>query len=171
MIEQAPKPEKKITLTLQGGLLREPELQPSLKILKSWEEEGKVELFETDRLKESAATQALAAVPTKPAHPRYKPKRKADSGAVSFQRVSAVLFPGRDTHRLNMTEINYVSHLISHHNSHRSIFVTANTGEFIDQGKRQRLLAAFKIVVYTPEETVEILKASNFIEPLQKLSV
>lgn len=71
--------------------------------------------------------------------------------------MSAVLFPLRDPQRLNMNEINDVTHLLRHHTLGHTIFVTTNAQNFIVEGKRERLHSLFKILVLTPEETVVAL--------------
>ncbi len=71
-----------------------------------------------------------------------------------FVRVSAVLFPNRDERKLSMTEINGVVHLLGHQSSGHDVFVTSNTSDFIDGGKRERLKSVLNVVVMSPEETV-----------------
>ena len=148
-------------LTFDGGLLREQNLPPAIRTLKALEAEGKVEIFETDRAKETKAA-ANAAYNWPGAPPRTtksrSPRRPA-AGAISFQNISAVLFPQRDSHRLNMTEVNCVAHQLHHHTAGRTIFVTRNTEVFLSGGKRERL-AQLKIIVLTPEETVVALEQS-----------
>ena len=63
----------------------------------------------------------------------------------------------RDAHKLNMAELNDVTHLIRHLNQGRNIFVTRNSKSFIDQGKREQLQSAFRISAMTPEEVVDRL--------------
>jgi hypothetical protein len=43
----------------------------------------------------------------------------------------------------------------------RSVFVTSNTRDFIDDGRRERLNTVFKIVVMTPEETVTMFQKTH----------
>lgn len=142
-------------LTLDGGILREAVLSPSVKILKQWEAEGKVELFESDRAKTNDGPTWAGS--RRGAH-GFNVFRKTDPGNISFQRVAAVLFPKRDPNRLNMTEVNEVAHIIRHHTMGRSIFITNNVAVLIADGKREGLKTAFQIVVSTPEEAVSALQ-------------
>lgn len=155
-------------LTLDAGLMRAPVLLPAVNVLKAWESEGKIEIFEADRAKEATNTlnpgwPGAAKPPTRSAWPgaRAKAQKKNDSGAASFQRISAVLFPHRDSHRLSITEVNAVAHLQRHVTNARSVFVTSNTRDFIDDGRRERLNTVFKIVVMTPEETVTMFQKTH----------
>src|SRR5687767_13669088 len=101
-----------LKLTLDGGLLRESVLLPAIKTLKKWEAEGKVELFETDRAKESTTgPQGWPGGPAPIRNSKFRVAKKSDSSGASFQRISAVMFPHRDSLRLNMTEVNDVAHL------------------------------------------------------------
>src|SRR5688572_896536 len=101
-----------LKLTLDGGLLRESELLPAVKTLKTWEAEGRIELFESDRAKETTGQQGWPGgpAPVRP-HSKFRVAKKSDPSGASFQRISAVLFPHRDSLRLNMTEVNHVAHL------------------------------------------------------------
>jgi hypothetical protein len=148
-------------LTFEGGLLREQNLLPAVRTLKALEAEGKIEIFETDRAKETkAASNAAYNWPgAAPRSTKSRAPRRPAAGAVSFQNLSAVLFPQRDAHRLNITEVNNVAHLLNHHTSGRTIFVTKNAEVFLADGKRERL-ATLKIIVLTPEETVVALEQS-----------
>lgn len=158
-------------LTLDGGLLREGVLLPAIRTLKSWETEGRIELFESDRAKErpAARTQGWPGgpSPSRP-HSRFRAPRKLDSKGISFQQISAVLFPMRDPHRLDRIEVNDVAHLLRHHSLGHAIFVTNNEKNFIADGKRERLEAAFKILILTPEETVQALSESGSIDQTEK---
>ena len=145
-------------LTLDGGLLRGAVLLPAVHTLKQWEAEGKVELFESDRAKETNPKSVWLG----PKRPYWSAKtgfkKKAELGPLSFQSVATVIFPGKDPIRLNMAEINEVAHILRHHALGRSIFVTTNAVDFITNGKREHLQAAFNILVLTPDETVDALK-------------
>jgi hypothetical protein len=161
-------------LTLDGGLLRESVLLPAIRTLKKWETEGKIELFEADRAKETRSSPNIgwpgAPPPAKP-HTRFKAAKKSASGGVSFQQISAVLFPQRDPHRLNMTEVNDVAHLLRHHSMGNTMFVTTNAQNFILEGKRELLQAIFKIMIMTPDEAVMVLQKSHDLEPATKKQV
>jgi hypothetical protein len=158
-------------LTMDGGLLRENSLLPAVKTLKAWETEGRIEIFESDRPKPAPGSAAFgwpgAPGPAR-SHFRFRGTRKTESGGISFQRVSAVLFPLRDPQRLNMTEVNDVAHLIRHHSLGHAIFITTNSKNFITEGKRERLQVAFKISILTPEEAVTALESSCLDETPRK---
>ena len=149
-------------LTLDGGLLRELSLLPAIRTLKTWESEGKIEIFEADRAKEAPTGQQGWPGGTPPARlsPRHRTIKRTEKNGLSFQRVCGVLFPNRDSHRLNMTEVNDVVHLLRHLTLGHFIFVT-NAPSFIAEGKREKLQAAFRTVILTPEETVIALKETE----------
>lgn len=148
-------------VTLDGGLLRDTELLPAVRALQSWASEGKIEIFESDRAKDVKPPVDPWTTPRPTGPNRYRTVKKVDTKGASFQRVSAVLFPMRDAHRLNMTEVNDVAHLIRHHTLGHSMFVTNNTKDFIANGKREQLQNAFKLVVLTPDEAVTVLCKSE----------
>jgi len=151
-----------VKLTLDGGLLRDAVLLPAVRTLKMWESEGKVEMFESDRAKGSTQSSWPGAPKVQPApSTRFRSSRRTEAGGLSFQRISLVIFPRRDPHRLNMTEVNAVAHLMKHHALGHSIFVTNDSDSFISEGKRERLKSAFKIVILTPEEAVGSLSESE----------
>jgi hypothetical protein len=146
---------------LDGGLLRENVLLTAVKTLKNWEAEGRIELFEADRAKESPSSQTFGwpgAPPPPRAPSRFRGPKKSSPGSLSFQEMSNVLFPGRDPHRLKMNEVNDVAHLVRHHSLGHTFFVTTNVESFMAKGKREYLKAKFQIVVLTPEETVLALE-------------
>lgn len=150
-------------ITLDGGLLRASVLLPAVRVLRAWEAAGKVELFESDRAK-AAPTAAWA--PPSPSRGRFPARarvarKSSASGGASFQSFSSVLFPSRDPQRLNIGEVNDVAHLLRHHSLGHSLFVTTNVDNFIADGKREKLLAAFKLIVLTPDEAVQVLEQSD----------
>lgn len=146
-------------LTLDGGLLRDNVMLPAVRTLKDWEAAGKIEIFETDRAKEVASSSkgAYNWPGARTVTAKSKVARKTESGSVSFLGISSVLFPHRDAHRLNIDQVNDVAHLLRHHSQGRTIFVTTNAENFIADGRRERL-AALKIIVLTPEETILALE-------------
>ena len=148
-------------LTLDGGLLRESVLLPAIQTLKTWESEGKIEIFESDRVKEAPAAYGWPGAP-KPTiqTPRHR-GAKRQAGGSSFQSLALVLYPSRDPQRLNMTEVNDVAHLLRHQSSGNNIFVTNNLKTFMEGGKRERLQTLFKIMVLTPDEAVAVLRESE----------
>lgn len=153
-----------LKLTLHGGILREHTLSAAVHTLKALQSEGKVELFESDRAKEAKAVAYgwPGGTPSAPPARRYRSQKRHDpAGGPSFQMVSLVLFPHRDPHRLDLKEINDVSHLLRHVSLKHEIFVTTDTANFISGGRRERLLSAFKIVVLTPDETVAAVRESQ----------
>ena len=156
-------------VTLDGGLLRTPVLLPAIQTLKAWEAEGKIELFESDRSKEVKIASGWPGAP-KPVgfSRRVRTTKRAEPGGLSFQRIAAILFPCRDPHRLNMTEVNDVTHLIRHHALGHSFFVTTNVRDFIADGKRERIKAISKIMILTPEEAVALLKESESMGGVKK---
>jgi hypothetical protein len=147
-------------ITVDGGLIRERVMDPSIRILRNWELEGRIEIFETDRSKDNAATSAWAGEkkPTPQQPPKFRKAKAKTPGSLSFAGVASILFPHRDPNRLTMTEINSVTHLIRHHICQHFIFVTINNRDFIDDGKREQLKAAFNIVVLRPEEAVQAIE-------------
>lgn len=151
-----------IQVTVEGGLMRERELHPSLKILKDWEAQGKIEIFEADRARASEINTLNPGWPggPKPQIParRQRTLSKKSTGGISFQEISNVLFPSRDSTKLNMTEVNCVAHLLRHHTAGRAFFITTNSKDFISDGKQARLLAAYKITVLTPDEAVFVIE-------------
>ncbi|MBI4405800.1 MAG: hypothetical protein HY537_16700 [Deltaproteobacteria bacterium] len=148
-------------VTIDGGLLRNSVLLPAVQTLKAWEADGKIEIFESDRAKEVNVPYTWpGATPQAKNRPRFRAPRKMKASDVSFQQISSVLFPQRDPKRLNLNEINDVAHLLSHRALGHSIFVTTNMG-FIADGKRERLMSVFKIVVLTPDEAVSALMSTQ----------
>ena len=149
-------------LTLDGGLLHNSTGLPAIDTLRAWEAEGRIEIFEADRAKgEPTPAKVAHGWPgARATNARSKVARKSEPGKTSFQGISSILFPQRDTNRLNMAEINFVAHLLRHHTQGRAIFVTTNQEIFLLNGKRERL-AALKIIVLTPEETILALESSS----------
>jgi len=149
-------------VTLDRGLISANPPLIAIATLKTWEAEGKLELFEADRAKETRSNEINSAAPPSanqsPWGRRGKPPPKRNSpSAITFAQIAAVLFPHRDAHKLDMAQINDVAHLVRHHSLGHSVFVTLNQRDFIDDGKRKRLHAIFKILVMTPEEVVTML--------------
>ena len=152
-------------LTLDTNLMAAELNVPGMDTLKRWQDEGKIELSEADRAKvdKNPAFGWPGAAP-KP-QPQMKPKwgspkgrsgKMAESGNANFSTVAAVLFPSKDPHKLNMTEINNVAHLIKHHSSKNELFLTLNEG-VLETARRERLKTSFGIVAMTPEEAVQTL--------------
>jgi len=136
--------------------MREYVLDPSVAVLKDWQMEGKLEIFETDRAETTSSTSGgwpgaqRAPTPTR----RRPPAKRDPKESAKFGQIAAVVFPMRDTHRLNMSELNDVNHLLRHFTLGRSIFVTRNTACFIEGGMRERIQSSLQILVMTPDEAV-----------------
>jgi hypothetical protein len=126
--------------------------------LRKWKEEGKVDLLEAGKPSAPKAAPYTwpGATPQSFPSSKFRHSKMKDSGAANFGSLAAILFPSKDPHKLTMTEINQVAHLIMHHSSKNEIFVTGNR-LVIDNGRRERLKAAFGIVALDPEETVRTL--------------
>lgn len=162
-------------LTFDVGLKYAASPLPAITTLKAWETEGKIEIFEAGRTKETVTGGWPGQIPTGiTAKPRFgrgrpAPKKNAVSTAM-FNQMSSLLFPNRDVHKLPMGQLNDVSHLLRHQSLGHSIFVTANMNTFIEQGKRERLQTAFAIVVMTPDEVVAMLKEKEGWTPPKKVT-
>jgi hypothetical protein len=156
-------------ITLGGGLLRAQAMMPAIQTLSVWHSEGKIELFEADRARETKPAFGWPGAPRTVTPTRTKRNRampKSKDGTVSFARIAAVVFPRRDPNRLGLTEINDVAHLLQHHLQGHSIFVTNKVQELLSDGRREKLAAAFRIEVMTPEETVELLGEKHGWSPV-----
>lgn len=155
----------KYKLTIDVQLMNMEPAVTGMDVLKRWQTEGKIELVEAEppRVEKEPAYNWPGA-PPKPREenrgfrgsPRARVKKEAP-GEVNFKGVAAVLFPYKDSQKLNMGEINDVAHLVRHHNSKNELFVTANVKDFIADRKRERLKTSFGIVAMTPEEAVQML--------------
>lgn len=151
-------------LTIDVNLMKAEPVVDGMETLKRWKEEGKVELIDSDPPKVATpAAYGWPGAPPKP--PENKPtwgarkprsKKMSDSGNATFKSVAAVLFPGKDSQKLHMGEINEVTHLIRHHASKNEIFVTV-TNSYLEGGRRDLLKHYFGIVAMTPTETVKTL--------------
>jgi hypothetical protein len=136
--------------------MREYVLAPAVATLKTWQMEGKIEIFETDR----ADTPAIGSSGWSGTHratgefKRRPPPKRDPKAAAKFGQIAAVMFPMRDTHRLNISELNDVNHLLRHLTLGRTIFITRNTASFIADGKRDKILAVLPVSIMTPEEAV-----------------
>lgn len=134
---------------------------PAMDTLKRWKTQGKIDLIE------AAPPRTVAygwpGSPPKPAPfqrggPRQRMRVKKDPpGGVNFKGVASVIFPNRDSQKLNMGEINDVAHLVKHHASKHEFFVTVNLGGLIQNGRRESLKSCFGIIAVTPDEAVQML--------------
>lgn len=137
--------------------MREYLLAPAIAILKDWQMEGKIEIFETDRANLGPTNSGWPGAQRPISENKIKrrsPPRKDPKETAKFRQIAAVVFPMRDPQRLNMSELNDVNHLLRHIAMDRTIFVTLNTASFIDDGKREKILRALQVSVMTPEEAV-----------------
>jgi hypothetical protein len=147
-------------LTIDINLLHREDPIPKMDTLVRWRSEGKVELVEADPprvvVNEPPPQPYKANNWMRDPRQRIRPKKPA-SGAATFKSIAAVLFPNKDSLKLNMGEVNDVAHLVRHHTSKNEFFVTHNRKDFIDDGKRERLKASFGILAVTPDEAVQTL--------------
>lgn len=149
--------------TIDRNLLNQAPAIPSMDVLKRWAAEGKVELVEA----EPKNIIREAPVVVEPVASRFgrgkfhKTTKSSPSAKARFEQMAAILFPFRDTHRLNRLEINDVSHLVVHLISGNKYFITANKSIFIEGGRRESLRSAFGVVAMTPEEAVGMLKGEE----------
>jgi len=145
-------------LTIDVNLMDAALNVPGVETLKRWKEEGKVDLLEAGKPSAPKAAPYTwpGASPQSFPSSKFRHSKMKDSGAANFGSLAAILFPSKDPHKLTMTEINQVAHLIMHHSSKNEIFVTGNR-LVIDNGRRERLKAAFGILAMDPEECVKTL--------------
>ncbi len=153
-------------LTIDRDLLTQTPMSAAILNLQRWKSEARVELIEAEPSTRTS-TAAPANVPPKTGRPAsgskgwYQTRPKVAAGKVVFGRMAAILFPGRDVQRLNMTEVNDVAHLVRHHLSGNELFVTGHAECFIEGGRRDLLKANFGVVAMTPEETVRMLSETH----------
>ncbi len=157
-------------VTVDAGLLRQNVLLPAVQTLKDWEAKGQIELFESDRAKVPSGGWPGGTSSTT-FKSRQRTARKPASKGLSFQQLSGILFPNRDPSRLNMGETNSVAHLMMHHTLGRSIFVTNNVQVFMSDGKQSRLRTMYKILVFTPDEAVTVLRGAGEVEGIEPVVV
>ncbi len=151
-------------LTIDLNLTGEAAKVPAVDTLKRWLTEGKIDMIESAPSRSSSYGWPGAAVQTtanlrKPG-PRWRVKRDPP-GSTTFKTVAAVLFPGKDALKLNMTEVNDVAHLVKHHTRKHEFFVTENLKVFITDGARERLKSSLGIITVTPIEVVSMLSKLN----------
>jgi hypothetical protein len=151
-------------LTIDINVLRTDSTPEGMETLQRWQTEGKIEIIEAEPPKSEKPTDYnFPGAPPKvvEADSRYprgrgRPKKNLTSGP-DFKGLSAILFPHRDPHKLNMTEINDIAHLMKHHGARNELFITINAKDFIDGGRRELLKASFGLLVMTPQEAVQML--------------
>lgn len=153
-------------LTIDVNLMAAGLKLDAMDTLKRWEAEGKIQLLEADPPKTAAYGWPGAAPQPPPVAPapwgrqRRRLKKSEESGNASFKSVAAVLFPGKDPWKLNMSEVNNVAHLIRHHSTKNDIFVT-NNSTFLEGGRREVLKSYFGITAMNPDEVVRWLEHSD----------
>jgi hypothetical protein len=153
-----------VKLTMDIGLTNGVSDCAFMKRLFRWKEAGLVELVEAQPGRKTVPEAAPARTPAPFARrssvaglsTRGRSTPIAGSGQATFKSLAGILFPGRDSAKLRMQEINEVVYLIRHHSIQNDIFVT-NTRHYIDDGHQERLKSAFGIVAMTPKETVAAL--------------
>ncbi len=149
--------------TIDRNLLNQTPAIAAMEVLKRWASEGKLELVEA----EPKNPIREAPVVVEPVANRFgrgkfhKTTKSSPSAKARFEQMAAILFPFRDTHRLNRLEINDVSHLVVHQVSGNKIFVTSNKEIFIAGGRRESLRSAFGVLAMTPDEAVGMLKGEE----------
>ena len=144
------------TLTLDRNVSDNAKDGSPMSTLKRWQSEGKLKLVEAVGSGKPPAY-GWPGAPPKPAEPSRGRRIKKATPSADFRAVAAVVHPGKDSQKLNMSEVNDVAHLAQHLSNKNEIFVTSNLVTFIENGRRDRLRTALGIVVMTPEETVRSL--------------
>jgi len=74
------------------------------------------------------------------------------------ERLKTIMFPNVDFSILNeknQGRLADIDHLLGHILEKRDYFITSNTKDFIDKGKREKLRSLFGIVILTPEEFIK----------------
>lgn len=156
-------------LTIDSDLMNAKEKLPAVNLLVKWKGEGKLDLIETDPVKTADdprnPKQGWPGAPpqkeekTLPAWRGRRGAPKPGAGAtIKFADVASVLFPGKNSQKLSMTDINQVARIIRHHTSKNEIFVTGAPDLFITGGRREHLKRVFGIIAMTAEETVKSLR-------------
>lgn len=153
-----------LDMTVDADLMIAHPPAEGMETLKQWLSEGKVQITEALRPPVAAKSTGWPGAPSiaEQKGGRMARARKVDqSGKLKFSNVAAILFPSRNANKLSISEVNDVAHLIKHHGSERSLFVTTNSDTFINGGRRESLKAAFGIVTVTPLELVAKLCDEN----------
>lgn len=154
-------------ITVDINLLYAEPVLPAVDTLKRWRGEGKVEMMEVEPPRGGGVQMGWPGGPPRVVDNSngkrtFRTKVKKDGNGVgNFTHVAALLFPQKDSHKLSMTEINDVAHLIRHYESKNEVFVTRNESCFIEGGRRELLKRALGIVAMTPDETVQMFKKSE----------
>ena len=135
--------------------------------IERWHQAGHVEILGTYRL--SLETSAHAARSAKASsyadigEPFIVGVTPIGVGRVSdlpsdiVNSVAAVMFPGKRPENLKRNDINDVAMLASHLHANADIFVTINTKDFVQNGRREGL-RALGVAVMTPDEAVAYLR-------------
>lgn len=167
--------EKKPKLTIDTNVINARQNLPAMNKLEQWRDEEKIRIVGTHRLKmEVAAYKNPKASEKEKKLPNVSepmvlgksylghsylaaPKKNAPQ----FCDLSAIMFPGRDHNQLSNNESNDVMHLISHFFAESDVFVTNNTNDFINDGRREQLKEKFGIKVMTADEAVAELSSKH----------
>lgn len=161
-----------IALTIDACALESARPSENFKRLLTWESEGKVRLCKTFRLEiergRHVPSQRLMAKMANIAEPFTLDMSAFDSDAYlseddsgpEFLELASILFPQKlpyKPERLTENQNNDVMHLIAHVEAACHIFVTKNTRDFINDGRRERLHERWGIIVMTLDEVVPYL--------------
>lgn len=149
-------------LTIDVDLMGKDKLS-AMSTLKRWNSEGKVELIEAVRPKPEYQASAWSTISQPEAKTfkknwRRKSAPKESSKGVNFRTVASVLYPTKDSQKLELAEMNNVAHLVKHHERQCEFFVTGNLKDFIESGKQGRLKASYGINAVSADELVDLLK-------------
>ena len=152
-------------INAKGGLA-------GMNVLERWDQEGKVEIVSSTRLKLEAAKHPMKEIALAKAN-RYPDIAEpfilghsflddaylSDGTGPTFFDLAGVVFPDADPSTLADGDANDVMHLLSHLGAEADIFVTNGKKDFISGGKREALRVRFAIEVMTDDETVAHLSA------------
>lgn len=151
-------------LTIDINLMQEEAKTSSMGVLKRWKSEGKIELIEAVRPRsERDVGYGWPGSPPKPPPSKrvrkspWKTQDKVKDGGVNFRSISSILYPTKDSQKLDLGEMNNVTHLMKHHERKNEFFITQNLKDFIESGKQDRLRSTYGIVIMTPDEVVGAL--------------
>lgn len=167
--------DKKPKITIDTNVINSKQRLAAMNMLERWRDEGKIVIVGTTRLKfeVGAYKNAKASEKEKNIPNVGEPLVLGKSylghaylagpkpNAPQFWDLSKIMFPGKDHEKLDNNQSNDVMHLMSHFFAASDIFVTNNTKDFINDGRREKLKAAFQITVMTAEEAVTDLSAKH----------
>lgn len=168
MSDQKPK------LTIDTNLINSKQRLADMNMLERWRDEGKLEFIGTQRLKREIAAYKNPAASAKEASipniseplvwgvGNWNEGNWADEDDTpEFLDVAKVLFPAIAPEALNENQQSDVMHLLAHVTAKADVFVTNNTKDFVNDGRREQLKTKFQITVMTAEEVVTDLSSKN----------